>query len=89
MATPAQRELAASIGSLSRWSRVHGKTARRDQLAPARAGRLAKLERQVLDEAGRELTADELAEGVARLRKAHFKRMALASTKARQRNNAA
>ena len=86
MASPAQRELAASIGSLSRWSRVHGTDARRDQLAPARAGRLAKLEQQVLAEAGRDLPANELSEAVARLRRAHYRRMALASAKSRRRS---
>lgn len=84
MATDSQRALAASIGSLTRWSRVHGQDARRDQLAPARAGRRSRLEALALEQAGRELTPAELDEAVDRLRRAHYRRMALASAKARR-----
>lgn len=85
MATDTQRALAASIGSLTRWSRVHGSDARRDQLAPARTGRRNRLEAQAQAEAGRPLTPVELDEAVDRLRRAHYRRMALASAKARSR----
>jgi hypothetical protein len=81
MASKAQRELAASIGSLTRWSRVHGDAARRDALAPANAGRRAKWEREA-DPDG-VLSPEDLAAAVDRLRKAHYRRMALASAKAR------
>ncbi len=87
MATKAQRELAAAIGSLTRWSRVHGHEARARELAPANNGRTRKLERQACEEAGRELPPAELAEAVDRLRRAHYRRMALASSRSRQRNN--
>lgn len=86
MASPAQRQLAASIGSLSRWSRIHGATARAAQLAPARAARQRSWEQQAI-EAGA-VTAEEIAEAVARIKTTHYRRMALASAKARARRAA-
>jgi hypothetical protein len=83
MATPAQRQLAAAIGSLTRWSRIHGTDARRNATQAMRDGRRRKLEAQAIAEAGRELSGDELDEAVGRLRKAHYRRMALASSRAR------
>ena len=85
MATEAQRSLAAGIGSLTRWSRVHGDTARRAALRPARDGRRKRLEQQAMDQAGRELTPAELAAAVDALQRAHYKRMALASAAKRRR----
>jgi hypothetical protein len=81
MASKAQRELAASIGSLTRWSRVHGDTARRDALAPARAGLRSRWEQEADPEG--QLSAEDLDAAVDRLKKAHYRRMALASAKAR------
>ena len=85
MASDAQRALAASIGSLTRWSRIHGADARTEQLAPARAGMRSRLERQALDEAGHDLSREDLDAAVDRLRRAHYRRMALASVKSRSR----
>lgn len=81
MASPAQRSLAASIGSLTRWSRVHGARDRTAALAPARAAMRAKWER--LADPDGVLPPDELAAAVDRLKRAHYRRMALASAKAR------
>ena len=81
MASKAQRELAASIGSLTRWSRVHGDKARRDQLGPARAGLRSKWEHEA-DPDG-VLSPADLDAAVDRLKRAHYRRMALASARAR------
>lgn len=85
MASPAQRQLAAAVGSLTRWSRVHGVDARRTATQAARDGMRSKLATQAIEEAGRELTGDELDEAVERLRRAHYRRMALASARRRAR----
>ncbi len=77
----AQRSLIASVASNTRWSKVNSPEDRREATAPARAGR----------ERAWELKADpdgvlppaELAAAVARLKRAHFSRMALASARAR------
>lgn len=84
--SPAQRELAASLGSLTRWSRVTTKQARTDALAPARAARQRSWEQQA-DPDG-VLPPAELAAAVDRLKRAHYRRMALASA-ARRRAAAA
>lgn len=81
MASPAQRQLAASIGSLTRWSRITSTEARTAALAPARIARLRQWERQA-DPQG-VLPPDELAAAVQRLKTAHYRRMALASAKKR------
>ena len=81
MASPAQRQLAASIGSLTRWSRVTSREARTAALAPARTARQRQWERQA-DPDG-VLGPEELAAAVQRLKTAHYRRMALASAKAR------
>jgi hypothetical protein len=81
MANTAQRQLAASIGSLTRWSRVHGDDARRAALAPARAGMRKRWEQEA-DPDG-VLSPADLDAAVERLKKAHYRRMALASAKAR------
>jgi len=82
MATPAQRQLAASIGSLTRWSRVHGASARRAQTDPARAAVARKWEQKAIDAGA--VTPEEIAEAADRLRRAHYRRMALASAAARR-----
>lgn len=83
MASPAQRELAAAIGGLTRWSRVQSKEGRTSALAPARAGLRSKWEREA-DPDGK-LGPTELDAAVERLKRAHFRRMALASLKSRRR----
>jgi hypothetical protein len=85
MASPAQRQLAAGIGSLTRWSRVHGADARREQLASARAGRLRGWEQQARDAGA--VTPEEIPEAVDRLKSAHYRRMALASAASRRRSS--
>jgi len=81
--SPAQRSLAAGIGSLHRWSRVTSQEARQAATAPARAARRAAWEAKA-DPDGT-LPPDELAAAVERLKKAHMRAMALASARARQR----
>jgi hypothetical protein len=83
MASPATRQLAASIGSLTRWSRVTTAEARTAALAPARAAMRSRWEQEA-DPDG-VLSPDELAAAVDRLRRAHYRRMALASVKSRRR----
>jgi hypothetical protein len=80
---PAQRALAASVGSLTNWSRLTSPEARRAATEAARAGRRRSLERQA-DPDG-VLSPEELAAAVDRLRRAHYRAMALASARARQR----
>ena len=79
--SPAQRSLAAAHGSLINWSRKTSPEARREATAPARAARQRKWELQV-DPDG-VLPPDELAAAVARVKKAHFRRMALLSAQKR------
>lgn len=83
MSTPAQRQLAASIGSLTRWARVNTPEERRGQLSAAREGMTQRLEKQALEETPT-LSGPELAAAVERLRKAHYRRMALASARSRR-----
>lgn len=79
--SPAQRSLAASIGSLTNWSRLTTPEARREKNAPARAAMQRKWEQQA-DPDG-VLSPEELAAAVDRLKRAHYRRMALASAKKR------
>lgn len=72
MMTNSERSLAASIAAHEGWARTEDRTAR---TAPARAALNAKF----LAEAGGDPVRAE------HLRKAHFKRLALASAKARRR----
>jgi hypothetical protein len=81
MGTSARRELAASIGSLTRWAAVTSKDSRTEALAPARQGRRKRLETQA-DPDGL-LSPKELDLAVDRLQRAHYRRMALASVAAR------
>ena len=80
---PAQRSLAASVGALTNWSRRTSPEARRAATEAARAGMRRKLERQADPEGV--LPPDELEAAVERLRRAHYRAMALASARARQR----
>lgn len=79
--SPAQRSLAASIGSLTNWSRLTSPEARRAATATARAAMRSKWEREA-DPDG-VLPPKELEAAVDRLKKAHYRRMALASARAR------
>ncbi|OKI52877.1 hypothetical protein [Micromonospora sp. CB01531] len=83
---PAQRQLSAAIGSLTRWSRVNSQEERTAALAPAREARRRQWERQA-DPDG-VLSPDELAAAVDRLKRAHYRRMALESAKKRRRDAA-
>jgi hypothetical protein len=81
--SPAQRQLAASLGSLTNWSRRTTPEARRAGTEAARTARRRKLEQQA-DPEGR-LSPEELEAAVDRLKRAHYRRMALASAKSRRR----
>lgn len=78
---PAHRSLIASHASLTRWAGVNSPEARRAATAPATAGRRRKWELQA-DPDG-VLPPDELDAAVDRLKKAHFRLMALRSAQAR------
>jgi hypothetical protein len=79
--SPAQRSLAAGIGSLTKWSRLTSPEARRAATAKARATREKSWETQA-DPDG-VLSPTELAAAVERLKRAHYARMTLASAQAR------
>jgi uncharacterized lipoprotein YddW (UPF0748 family) len=79
--SPSQRSLAASIGSLTNWSRINSPESRRAATAPARAAMRRTWEAQA-DPDG-VLSREELDAAVARLRSAHMRRMALKSAQAR------
>lgn len=79
--SPAQKSLAAAIGSLTKWSRMTSPEARRAGTAAARAARERSWE-QKADPDGA-LSPDELTAAVDRLKRAHYRRMALASAQAR------
>jgi hypothetical protein len=81
--SPAQRQLAASLGSLTNWSRKTSAEARRNGTQAARDARRARFEAEA-DPTG-ELPPDELAAAVQRLQRAHMRRMALASAASRRR----
>lgn len=78
---PAQHRLASSIGGLQRWARVNSPEGRRRAFDAANAAMRSKWEREA-DPDG-VLPPDELAAAVARLKKAHFRLMALKSAQAR------
>jgi hypothetical protein len=80
---PVDRKLVGSIGGLTTWSRLNSPDARRAATAPARAARQRSWERQA-DPDGN-LPPFELAAAVDRLKRAHYRRMALASAQARRR----
>ncbi|GAB3856722.1 hypothetical protein GCM10029963_53570 [Micromonospora andamanensis] len=78
---PSQRQLAAGIGALHRWSRIHSAEGRAAGTAPAREARRRRLEQQA-DPDGL-LSPKELEAAVDRLSRAHMRKAALASAKAR------
>ncbi|MBO2456550.1 hypothetical protein [Actinomadura violacea] len=82
--TPEQRSLRASIAAHVQWSREPDRTAR---TATARRAFLDRFEREV-DPDGT-LTPEERARRAENARKAHFKRLALASARARSNRAAA
>ncbi|WP_306839821.1 hypothetical protein [Catenuloplanes nepalensis] len=79
--TPAQRQLVAGVAALTRWSRITSPEDRTAATAAARRAASRKWELQA-DPDGI-LTPDELAAAVDRLKKAHYRRMALRSAQAR------
>ncbi|MER8025330.1 hypothetical protein [Glutamicibacter protophormiae] len=74
-----ERKLAAQIAAHESWAKTADRSAR---TAKARAALMAKFEQQA-DPEGKLLPA-ERAKRAEHLRKAHFKRLALASAKARR-----
>lgn len=84
MLTPEQRRLRASIAAHVQWAGESDPTARTQA---GRDGMLAKFAREV-DPAGR-LPEQERLRRAEHLRKAHMKRLALASSKARSARKAA
>jgi hypothetical protein len=77
---PAHRSLVGRAGAYTRWATTTADE-RRAATAAATEGRKKSWERQA-DPDGR-MTPDELADAVARLKKAHYARMQLASAQAR------
>jgi len=77
--TPAERRLAAQIAAHESWANTPDRSARTSK---ARAALMAQFEQQA-DPEGKLLPA-ERAKRAEHLRKAHFKRLALASAKARR-----
>jgi hypothetical protein len=82
--TPAERSLRAQIAAHESWANTEDRTAR---TANARKAMLDKFERQV--DPNNELSPAERAKRAEHLRKAHFKRLALKSARARRRGDAA
>lgn len=76
-----QRSLAASIGSLTKWSRINSPQARSEATAKARTAARLSWERKADPEGV--LPPDELAAAVLRLRQAHQRLMTLRSAQAR------
>lgn len=77
--TSAQRTLRAQIAAHDSWAHTDDRSAR---TAPARKAMLDKFEQQV--DPNNELTPAERAKRAEHARKAHFKRLALASAKSRR-----
>ncbi|MBX7264955.1 hypothetical protein KIF24_02040 [Micromonospora sp. Llam7] len=75
-----QRSLAGAIGVLHRWARTTSEQ-RTAALGPANEGRRRRLEQQADPEGV--LSPEDLAAAVDRLRRAHMRKAALASAKAR------
>jgi hypothetical protein len=78
--TPAERSIRAQIAAHDSWAHTEDRSAR---TANARKAALDKFERQV--DPDNELSPAERAKRAEHLRKAHFKRMSLASARARRR----
>ncbi|QCY47526.1 hypothetical protein GcLGCM259_1808 [Glutamicibacter creatinolyticus] len=81
--TPTERRIAAQIAAHESWANTTDRSAR---TAKARAALMAKFEQEA-DPEGKLLPA-ERAKRAEHLRKAHFKRLALASAKARRNKDA-
>ncbi len=77
--SPSQKRIRASIAGNIGWARTEDRTAR---TKPGRDAAYKKFEDEIDPE--RKLPPEELARRVAHLRRAHFQRLALASSKARQ-----
>lgn len=84
--SPAQRSLAASVGSLHRWSRTNSADARRAGTQAARDGRRARIAAEI-DPTGA-LSDDERNAAVDRRIRADMKALALKSAKSRKRSAA-
>jgi hypothetical protein len=82
--TPQQRQLRASLGAESQWARETDRSAR---TAKARQAANDRFQRQI-DEAHPDVDPATRAKMAENLRRAHFKRMALASSRARSRKAA-
>lgn len=80
--SPAQRSLAASVGSLHRWSRSNSPEARRAGTQAARDGRRARIAAEI-DPTGA-LPEDELNAAVDRRIRADMRALALKSAKSRK-----
>jgi hypothetical protein len=78
--TPTERTLRAQIAANESWANTENRSAR---TAPARKAMLEKFESEV--DPNNELTPTERAKRAEYKRRAHFKRMALASARARRR----
>jgi hypothetical protein len=85
VATPEQRRLSAQIAANTRWAREDGHA---NGLRGQR-GLTARFEREILAAADGPLSERELARRVECARKAHFTRLALASSKVRAAKKAA
>lgn len=84
--SPAHRSLVGKVAAHTRWAQTT-RDERRAATAAATKGREASWARKA-DPEGR-MTPEELAEAVARMKSAHYARMALASAKARSSRKAA
>jgi hypothetical protein len=78
--TPTERSLRAQIAAHESWAHTEDRAAR---TASARKAMLDKFDRQV--DPNNELSPAERAKRAEHARKAHFKRMSLASARARRR----
>jgi hypothetical protein len=78
--TPAERKLRAEIAAEESWAQTEDRPAR---TAPARMAFLDKFEKQV--DPDNQLSPAERAKRAEHTRRAHFKRMALKSVRARRR----
>lgn len=83
MSTPAQRRMVATLGGIGCWAKHPEKADRRQRMSAAHEG-LRRKWLDIADPAG-ELSGEALERAIREARRAHMTRMALASSKARQR----
>lgn len=83
MATAAQRRMAATLGGLGCWARHPEKADRRQRMSAAHEG-LRRKWIAIADPLG-QMSGEALERAIRTARRAHMTRMALASSKARQR----